>query len=399
MKRSVIHLSFSREGGAGGVARVLTDAQIATGRDAHHHFVIPHNLRAEPFSAPRHTLHAAADEYLVKAPSFDAPISLFRDRLGASLASVVAQADVLHVHNLNGVLRLLDLATVAAEKRIIWTLHDMNPFTGACHYSLGCVGFTTDCSACPAVIKPFREEVSRALRHKVSAVARLGDLRIIAPSSWLAEEALKSAVFAGRNIPVIPNPLTPAGSDRGISSGEALPPITPLSGPVRVCVVAQNLSDPVKNVGEAVAAFQKARESDPELQLTLVGRNGTEFQGPGIFHTGPLAAPEVAKVYASSDALVVSSRAENSPLVIAEAAAVGCLALVGDVGGMPALVRELGAGATYTLLTELAMLLSGLKTRSPEERQSVRERLQTQAWSLYSPSAVVAQYDRHYDDT
>ena len=35
------------------------------------------------------------------------------------------------------------------NKPIVWTLHDMNPFSGGCHYSGNCIGFTTDCKNCP----------------------------------------------------------------------------------------------------------------------------------------------------------------------------------------------------------------------------------------------------------
>ena len=50
------------------------------------------------------------------------------------------QADVIHLHWINqGMLSLKDIQRILASgKPVVWTMHDMWPFTGICHYSGEC---------------------------------------------------------------------------------------------------------------------------------------------------------------------------------------------------------------------------------------------------------------------
>ena len=88
-------------------------------------------------------------------------------------------------------------------------------------------------------------------------------------------------------------------------------------------VIAKNLADPVKAIDVGVSAFHDATKGNPDAQLTLVGRGGEAFAGPRIHLTGQLSTVELAQELSHSDVLIVPSRAENAPLVIAEAAARG----------------------------------------------------------------------------
>ena len=53
-----------------------------------------------------------------------------------------AEIDVIHLH---WVAKLIDytsfFASVPDQFPIVWTLHDMNPFTGGCHYAGDCMHF------------------------------------------------------------------------------------------------------------------------------------------------------------------------------------------------------------------------------------------------------------------
>src|SRR5690606_1458727 len=59
----------------------------------------------------------------------------------------VADFDVLHLHWVNGLVdnRFFRMT----DQPIIWTLHDMTPFTGGCTYDRNCGRFTIGCGACP----------------------------------------------------------------------------------------------------------------------------------------------------------------------------------------------------------------------------------------------------------
>ena len=391
MPGAITHVSFSSAGGAGSVARILSEEQRREGLNSRVLSVVSGGLRTAPLSAPLHTIAAGADAYFAKKADFPAPISLFRDNVRGLRSSALMGSEIIHLHGINGALTIEDLSAAQENARVVWTLHDMNPFTGACHYSLGCEGFTNSCAACPAVKDVFQPMVSARVRAKGDALARVPHLSIVAPSEWLAEEARKSSVFSSHPISVIQNPVDTVffqGAHRGEKSDRA--------DVFRVVIVAQNLSDPVKQVEVAVQAFTAALPRMGDAQLTLVGSGGHEFHGPGITHLGSLSKSELAQTLAASDLLVVPSRAENAPLVIAEAAASGCASLVTPVGGMQEMISVLGHGGIFDTTKELTQRLANLGGSRESSSPRLRKMLREKAHSLYSPSEVAHRYAKVY---
>ena len=388
MPRSVLHISFSQSGGAGGVAKILAEARSTAGSPTTHRFSIAENLRVAPWSAPRHTVAAVIDDAIIRNPGFKAPISLARDGLSVDHTDELEACDVLHLHYVNGVLTLAHLAKNFPSKRIIWTLHDMNPITGTCHYSLGCQGYLSDCSSCPAVHGPFQRRVSTSLSQKSMALAKLTNLAIVAPSQWLADHASESSAMRDLPIHVIPNPIRPVFCES---------PTTPADGnSFTFCIVAQNLSDPVKNVGIAVEVFQELKKAYPHISLALVGNNGDAFLGEGITALGSLAGEEMAQMLSHTSSLIVPSLAENSPLVIAEAAARGTSSIVNSVGGMPDMVASLEAGNVFSHGADLYESMAHVAQRDDPTSPASRRALSARATSLFSPTSVSRQYDDLY---
>jgi glycosyltransferase involved in cell wall biosynthesis len=298
---------------------------------------------------------------------------------------------VLHLHGINGALPWRTLKELSSDIHVVVTLHDMNPFTGACHYSLGCERFTESCTGCPAVKPIFRNLVTRNLDTKFEALRAMPRLSVVAPSEWLATQARASHILRDTVINVVHNPVDPVFLEGEISQPHGERPRT-----FRVVVVAKNLSDPVKQVELAVRAFEAGRPRMTDAQLTLVGSGGREFAGPGIELVGSLGKAELARTLATSDVLIVPSRAENAPLVIGEAAATGCVPLVARVGGMTEMVAALGSGGVFSTPEELTRLLVDHSSRGETSGKNGRDAMREKARQLYSPSAVVREYDKVY---
>ena len=396
MLPSVTHVSFSQTGGAGSVAQILMDAQRQTGRRSNFAHVISENLRSRPFSAPLHTVTAGIDEYVLKNREFDAPISVLRDWVSGRLSESPDDSNIVHLHNVNGVAPLRDIARMWGKKKVVWTLHDMNPFTGACHYSLDCEGFTQGCGNCPAVRSIARNMVTTALENKASAIQAFADLKLVAPSTWLANLARESRAFQGIEVAVIPNPFAPEFVNVASRQSASAAGDNSVSH-YTFCVVAQNLSDPVKNVKDAIEAFHALRKTSPESTLALVGHGGREFVSEGISLIGHLDRSELASILSTTDALISSSRAENSPLVIVEAAAMGCRSIVRDVGGMPELITQLGAGASFTNTEGLFQAMNSVAHESAAQRNKIRANLVKVAHLHYSPATIASSYDALYE--
>ena len=391
MSVSILHVNFSRAGGAGSVARTLWEEQVGQGHTSRFHSTIESDLRSHPFASPLHTAAAIVDRYGIQSQAFHAPISLARDHLHDTNLPALEDVEVLHLHGINGVITVASLARKHPSLRIVWTLHDMNPFTGTCHYSLGCQKFQANCESCPAVRIPFRAAVSQNLARKRDAVSALTNLTVVTPSRWLADQAAASSVFNGHDIVVQPNPISPRFGfiDAGLEK-------TAGAQTFRAVVIAKNLDDPVKNVSAAVENFTAAFPESGAASLHLVGAGGASLVGANIHREGPLAQPEIAQLLALSDVLIVPSRAENSPLVIPEAASQGCASLVADVGGMPELINALGGGGVFSSPAELVAKLTAFAAQSPNHKKVLREKLVTSSQKVFSPRAVVAAYDKVY---
>ena len=374
------------------MAKILSDEQARQGMKSSVLSVISLDLRAAPLSAPIHTIVAGVDEYLVRSPGFRAPISLLRDASPGLESAIPSDADIIHLHGVNGAVSIDALTRIVDGRKSVWTLHDMNSFTGACHYSLGCAGFVTDCASCPAVKAPFRGSVKRHLAKKIEAMGEIPGLSIVAPSSWLADLARMSATFRNRDISVIPNPVNPTylqSNDDQVRDerGKGF----------RAMAIAKNLSDPVKAIDIAVSAFHEATRGIGDAQLSLVGRGGETFAGHNIKLKGQLSARELALELSHCDVLIVPSRAENAPLVIAEAAARGCIPLVADVGGMREMITSLGHGETFSNSEELTSLLEGQIKDIDQGKATDRRKVAQSARSAFSPEAIVARYGKVYE--
>ena len=370
------------------MAEVLSKAQRAAGHDSRHVWAIDSTLWSEPLSAPLHTVAAGLDQFIIRDTSFDAPISLVRDKLRWNIDAALEGADIIHLHNLNGLSRVGKLARTFPRKKIVWTLHDMNPLTGACHYTLGCTKYTQGCSSCPAVKPPFRGLVEASFDRKLSDLEQVENLHLVAPSSWLADAARESRLMSSFPLSIIHNPLGPDFFSRGKKTS------TPV---FTFVVVAQNLDDPIKNVSSAVQSFVTVRREHPGATMALVGRGGSGFAGEGIQLLGPLGRKELIETLQSSQALVVPSLAENAPMVIAEAASQGCLAIARDTGGIPGMIEDLRVGQTFVDPGALEVAMAKIVSEKKTEALASRRALTRRAGDLYSPEAARKHYDKVYE--
>lgn len=49
---------------------------------------------------------------------------------------------------------------IESGKPIVWTMHDMWPFTGICHYASDCDKYTKECHYCPLLFKGGKKDLS-----------------------------------------------------------------------------------------------------------------------------------------------------------------------------------------------------------------------------------------------
>ncbi|MCK9801669.1 glycosyltransferase [Pseudomonas sp. MAFF 302030] len=115
--------------------------------------------------------------------------------------------DVVHLHWIaGGMLRIEDLVRIEAP--IIWSLHDMWPFTGGCHYDEECGEFKQSCGNCPVLQSRKDNDLSRSVfLRKVRSFNKKKNITVVGVSQWLANEAALSVAFSGHRVVSLPNPI------------------------------------------------------------------------------------------------------------------------------------------------------------------------------------------------
>jgi glycosyltransferase involved in cell wall biosynthesis len=88
---------------------------------------------------------------------------------------------------------------------IVWTLRDIWPLTGGCHYTVGCEKLYTGCGACPQIGSHLAHDISSWTWRRKHRAWRNADISFVAMSKWMAECARKSPLTFDNEITVIPN--------------------------------------------------------------------------------------------------------------------------------------------------------------------------------------------------
>lgn len=123
-----------------------------------------------------------------------------------SVDAAVAEVDLVHLHWV-GFGFLAPAQLKRWHRPVVWTLHDMWPVTGGCHYSNDCQGFRSQCGQCPQLGSSNQQDLS-ARQHAAKADAmRHAAVTFVSPSRWMAEQARASGVLAGNAVHVIANGL------------------------------------------------------------------------------------------------------------------------------------------------------------------------------------------------
>lgn len=377
-----MHVSFSEQGGAGRVAGELARLQKASGLQAELRSAISSTIAQEALRRPLITLSAVVDK-LSTTSRASALFSMFRDSISSLSQGHFAGLDVLHLHWTPGMFNaeaLENIMSTYPELKIVWTIHDMFPFTGGCHHAMDCVGFESSCADCPQVHPIFGRKVKLALSRKASLVKRHPEVTFVSPSQWLAKTAMKSSVLRGSGVEVVPNPIREEFTISKLTQRESRSLSGFDSDTLISFVVAEDLSDPNKNVQSFVDSLPARLPDGTKLQVVLVGSKGSRIRSKAVdvVRLGTLTSTELVMVLPSADLLAVPSMVENSPSTIWEAAALGVpsLAKTSNPGGQE-LVTSMGFGIAVdnfdNLSEHLQELASLRKTRSLEISRLARD--------------------------
>jgi glycosyltransferase involved in cell wall biosynthesis len=238
----------------------------------------------------------------------------------------------------------LSVAEIARLRRpLVWTMHDMWPFTGGCHYSEACERYAQRCGVCPQLASRRENDLSRRLWARKHRAWQRADLTVVAPSRWLADCARRSSLLGGRRVEVIPYGIdlqtfrpadqAAARDALGLPQGRRLLLFGAWANPRRKG--RQELAEALRQL--------RASRADPGLELVTFGPPWDGGAVPDLVHhpLGRIDDPaRLARAYAAADAFVLPSRADNLPTTVIEALACGTPCVAFDTGGVRDLVQH-----------------------------------------------------------
>jgi glycosyltransferase involved in cell wall biosynthesis len=330
------------------------------------------------------------------------PFSDDRSPFEGGVVERCPEADVLHLHWISG---FVDLPSFfeRVSVPVVWTLHDMNPFTGGCHYDRGCGRFVDACGACPQLGSSAEDDLSRAIwqrkREAFSAIPP-EQLHVVATSRWMAEEARRSSLLDSFEVSRIPLGLdveTFAPRD-----GEGLRRALGIPEKAKVLLfVAHSTENKRKGFGLLTEALKEADERISDLFLLSVGGGHPDFPSSlEHLHLGHVDSDRLlSAVYSSADAFVIPSTQEAFGQTALESIACGTPVIGFDAGGIPDIVRP-GQTGLLAKTGEVESLRAAIEKMfsNAERRVEMGERARSVAVEEYALDVQTERYVKLYRD-
>jgi len=320
-----------------------------------------------------------------------------RSRFGKAFCDGVPCCDVINLHWVANDFFDYEgfFSSVPTNVPIVWTLHDMNPFTGGCHYDAGCGRYKQQCGACPMLGNQTKDRrlktedllvgsaggTTKAQRHKggnekevrgrksevrhlisglrsptsdlsrqiwerkstaiQGALARGVKLHIVSPSQWLADCARHSSLFRNLPISVIPNGLD-SGVFRPLDAKGMRETLGVAEQDRMILFTAESVASPRKGLLHLIEALKVLPLDALRIKLVCAGyaSGATKFDGLPTTFLGSIQNDSLmALAYSDADLFVIPSLEDNLPNTVMEAMACGTPVVGFDAGGIRDMVR------------------------------------------------------------
>ena len=316
---------------------------------------------------------------------------------------IVKNADLLHLHWLyQGFLSIKGMEKLFSKGiPVIWTLHDMWPFTGGCHYPGNCNHFKDSCGNCPFLRNPAVNDLSNQLNNKKHKLfENYPEIIFVSCSEWLARSARESGILKNHRIEVIPNTI----DINAFSPGEKLSAREKLGIEKNKFIIlfgAANINDKRKGfsyLSDALARLKSGFPSDAaDIELMVFGKSGNHLpEGYHVYNQNIVSSESaLAEIYRAADVFVLPSLEDNLPNTIMESLACGTPVVAFNSGGIPEMINHLQNGylAEFMNTDDLVKGILWIKNHQGEDlSNSSRNKVLTN----YHPEIISAAYTKLY---
>ncbi len=113
------------------------------------------------------------------------------------------EANIIHLHWVNN--DMLSIENIGKIKKpIVWTIRDMWPMTGGCHYAMDCINYRTGCGKCEQLNSISENDLSKKiLESKKKYFPK--SMKLVGISSWMTSTVKGSELFLNYDVRTISN--------------------------------------------------------------------------------------------------------------------------------------------------------------------------------------------------
>ena len=322
-----------------------------------------------------------------------------------SLHPLVQNADIIHLHWINfGFLSTASIKKLLAlGKPVVWTFHDMWPFTGGCHHSGACENYQIECGNCKFLKNPSDKDISRKDWQAKNAAYQPNYFTAVGCSNWLSKRARNSSLLTDFRIESIPNPID-TNLFFPISKTEARQKLNLPTDKHLILFAAMRVNAPMKGFSYFQEALNLLAEKHPKLsemiELLVFGQADDEALAKLPFKTHKLGhlsdVNQIVLAYNAASVFVTPSLEENLPNTIMESFACGTPAVGFSIGGIPEMIdhQQNGYLSEYRSVDSLAKGIQWVLENNTEGKLS--EKAREKVLSSYAEDVVAKQYNQLY---
>ena len=264
------------------------------------------------------------------------------------------EADVVHLHWTNQAMLSLDnlQRILKSGKRVVWTMHDMWPFTGVCHNAADCERWKQGCGLCPQLKKPQHKDLSACVFNRKLSTYAHGRFTLVGCSQWLAGLAAQAPLLKEQQVVSIPNPIdtdfyAPVGTEEMPTDKVELRKQLNLPADKRLLLfTAFKVTDPKKGIDYLIESICMLCNERPELRnklaIVLAGKEADKLTGAFPVEAVSMGYVEseeqMRQLYQAADLLLMPTLMDNLPNTIVEAMACGVPCVAFGVGGVPQMI-------------------------------------------------------------
>lgn len=412
----ILHIITYLEGGAGTAAIRLHKQLLESGINSHVLCLYKGSLEAEKIevvNSKHNIINKVVNKFKINQDEINrnklknAPLyehfSFCSSDYNITKHPLYKSADIVNLH---WVSYLLDFKSFFKKnnKPLIWSLSDMNPFTGGCHYSNGCIKYISDyCTNCFQLTGTEDENNAHYnLLKKVKSLHKTSQKPlIITPANWMYKKAKKSLMFKSLEHHIIPHP-----SDEKVyflkNKSEKKKKFELPSDKTIFLFMSVSLENKRKGGNYLFEIFKDFPEP---FHLLIVGDVYAETSNKmkRVFNNNYTLLPKMknekklAEVYCAADATLILSLEDNLPLTMIDSLMSGTPVIAFKNGGMKDYIVS-GVNGYIVSETNAFKMKKSIKLFIQNKHNFINKKIAENAFSIFSGKSHAEKYNDLYND-